>query len=243
MTYNVIYKLMHKVWDDRYAYATAQSLFAGEGLPSPKSFPPTLMDYPQADSLEHPMHPILDIDMDLIQGVVRSNGFGIHPWRLLHSERSQRERDYSEGTDPNLGRAVYAFPSLLNHSCIPSSHELFIGDAMVIRATRDIPKGGEVTNSYLHPRKPYDEKKYDLMQTWRFECTCALCEEDHKDGERARMERASILENIKKTSSDSQEQDDAGSLSRMAVRAKKHCDDMKRTYKSDRAGRAFWVQT
>ncbi len=85
MTYNLIYKFVHKVWDDRYAYATVQSLCGGEDSPNSKPFPPPLMEYPQSKSLEHPMCPILDVDMDLIQGVVQSNSFGINPWILLYS--------------------------------------------------------------------------------------------------------------------------------------------------------------
>ncbi len=238
MTYILIYKFVHKVWDDRYAYATVRSLCGGEDSPNSKPFPPPLKEYPQSKSLEHPMCPILDVDLDLIQGVVQSNSFGINPWILLHSSEFQRMRDYSE--DLVLGKVTYAWPSLINHSCVPSSQDLFIGDAIVIRASRDIPKGDEVTVSYIPREDSYEERIFNLVRSWRFECTCALCEEAVKDGEKARKERARIAEMVSKADGDFHggASPDAGSLNRMAVRTKKYYDDMKRTYTSDRAGAA-----
>ncbi len=239
MCYNVIDKLVHKVWDDRHAYATVQSIFGWDALPNPKPFPPPLTDYPQVESLEHPMRPILDIDMDLIQGVVQSNSFGINPSKLLHSVKFERKRDHFE--DSILGKVTYVWPSLINHSCAPSSHDLFIGDAIVVRASRDIPQGGEVTVSYVARGDPYEERMFNLVRSWRFECTCALCEVDLKDGEKARKERAGITAMVSKANGDAHGggRYDAGSLNRLAVRTKKNYEDMKRTYKSERTGTAF----
>ncbi len=182
------------------------------------------------------MRPIIDIDVDLIHSVVQSNSFGINPWLLLHTAKFQHRSE-----DSVLGKVTYAWPSLINHSCVPSSHDLFIGDAIVIRASRDIPKGDEVTVSYIPREDSYEERIFNLVRSWRFECTCVLCEEDLKDGEKARMERAGLAAMVRKADEESRDigRFDAGSLARLASRVKQYYDDMKRTYRSERTGGAF----
>lgn len=39
--------------------------------------------------------------------------------------------------------------SLVNHSCVPNTQPVLIGDRLLLRAASDIPEGGELTISYL----------------------------------------------------------------------------------------------
>jgi len=39
--------------------------------------------------------------------------------------------------------------SLLNHSCVPNTQPVLIGDRLLLRAASNIPEGGELTTSYL----------------------------------------------------------------------------------------------
>lgn len=238
VTYNQSHKLVQKVWDDKYAYALVQSLYGGQSLPKPKPFPPPAMEFPQVGCKKFPNRPAVDIDIDLIQGVIQSNSFAINPWVLLHPLDSLMAKYKSEGIV--FGKVLYAWPSLINHSCLGSSAVTFIGDAIAIRASRDIRKGEEVTHSYILSSTPYDEKMYSLILAWGFECTCAMCEEDRKDGEGARKERVAIAAKVEEAKEELHEEGirNAGALARTATRMKKYCDDMKQTYKSDREGAA-----
>jgi hypothetical protein len=45
---------------------------------------------------------------------------------------------------------------------------------MVIRATKNIPKGKEIVHSY-DESGVYEARQRALMTTWGFQCSCALC--------------------------------------------------------------------
>ncbi len=170
-------KLVQSVWDDRNKYETILSLFGGEHLRSPNTYPPPLLI--ETPPLEHPTKPIADIDVEYLHGALNANSFG-----------------YSEETG---GKGLYALPSLLNHSCLSSAQRTFLGDAIVIRASRDMKKGDEATVPYLLPSDPYDERRFRIMRSWRFKCTCALCEADSRDDVDARLKRRGMKKEINRS--------------------------------------------
>ncbi|KAH6844726.1 hypothetical protein B0I37DRAFT_433298 [Chaetomium sp. MPI-CAGE-AT-0009] len=72
------------------------------------------------------------------------------------------------------GAGLWPRAALINHSCIPNSEREFIGDLMVVRATKNIAKGEEVVHRYDESGL-YEARQRALMTTWGFECSCALC--------------------------------------------------------------------
>lgn len=68
------------------------------------------------------------------------------------------------------------FASRLNHSCVPNSRQSFIGDMLLLRATKAISKGEEVLISYTPDHHP----TADDFQRWGIVCACALCVEKDK---------------------------------------------------------------
>ncbi len=203
-------KLVQSVWDDRNKYETILSLFGGGHLRSPNAYPPQLLI--ETPPLEHPTKPIADIDIEYIQGVLNANSFG-----------------YSK---KNSGKGLYALPSLLNHSCLSSAQRTFVGDAIVIRASRDMKKGEEVTVPYLLPSDPYDERRFRFMRSWRFKCTCALCEADSQDDVDARLKRRAMKKELDQITDALVCTVDREVLKRLAKDAKRLCDDMGATYNS-----------
>ncbi|KAK3291039.1 uncharacterized protein B0H64DRAFT_331376 [Chaetomium fimeti] len=72
------------------------------------------------------------------------------------------------------GAGLWPRAALINHSCIPNSEREFIGDLMVVRATKNIAKGEEIVHRY-DESGVYEARQGALMTTWGFECSCALC--------------------------------------------------------------------
>ncbi|KAJ6259391.1 hypothetical protein Dda_6292 [Drechslerella dactyloides] len=70
---------------------------------------------------------------------------------------------------------LWFLPSFLRHSCIPNAHRTVIGDMMIIRAGRDMPKDTKVTISCVTP----STWEYPLV---KFICTCPVHEYDAVDG-------------------------------------------------------------
>lgn len=71
--------------------------------------------------------------------------------------------------------AVYPVGSLLNHSCMPTTNRLPVGQHLVVRATRRVAPGDELTCTYIEVRAPVAVRRAELESSWGFECNCARC--------------------------------------------------------------------
>jgi len=67
--------------------------------------------------------------------------------------------------------------SLLNHSCIANTLPILVGDRLIVRAARGIPKGIEVTTNYLgiDAFETVSSRQQHLEATFGFKCGCARC--------------------------------------------------------------------
>ncbi|KAF2122708.1 hypothetical protein BDV96DRAFT_639275 [Lophiotrema nucula] len=79
------------------------------------------------------------------------------------------------GPDSPVG-GVYPTICLINHSCIPNSHNNWNSDAKheTIYATRPIKAGEEITISYDRGG-PANERRATLKSSFGFECDCRIC--------------------------------------------------------------------
>jgi hypothetical protein len=84
-------------------------------------------------------------------------------------------------------RAAY-----INHSCIPNAEREFVGDLMVLCATRDIAAGEEIVQSY-DQSGDYEARQQALLATWGFECHCALCVAEREDDVAVREKRRKLV--------------------------------------------------
>ncbi|KAL6709652.1 hypothetical protein ACN47E_001080 [Coniothyrium glycines] len=87
--------------------------------------------------------------------------------------------------------------SYINHDCLPNSVRTFIGDLLLLRATRDISEGEEITAQYLAPDLVYAERQKNIYDTWQFRCECKLCELDKAIGKDIESQRMTIFEELK----------------------------------------------
>jgi tetratricopeptide (TPR) repeat protein len=87
---------------------------------------------------------------------------------------------------------LWLHAALINHSCLPNVEPGFIGDLMMLRATRRIQEGEEIFHSYDATRD-YDARQVGLRTTWNFECDCELCQAEREDAEDVRKRRTELM--------------------------------------------------
>lgn len=67
--------------------------------------------------------------------------------------------------------------SYINHSCMSNSRRAFIGDMMIVRASRDLPADTEITFWYESPMPCVPRDLPMNLQHWGFICDCMLCQD------------------------------------------------------------------
>ena len=173
---SLVSSIVQKMWDDESLAETIRSLYAG-----PRAAPPL----PYSDStspkiterkpLSHPLKSKVDIDVAYVEGVVSYN--------TLLLDRTV-DHVYPDG-DPQPSRngsALYGLASLCNHSCLPTAYRSFFGDFIVMRASRDIKQGEEITIQYI-PDEMHMHRRHLKLLKLCIQCDCMLCKADVADGE------------------------------------------------------------
>ena len=77
-----------------------------------------------------------------------------------------------------VGIGIWRYLSLFNHSCIPNTSIIGIGDFVFVIANKLIKKGEEITILYLSNPKHYNTKTRYLKNEYNFECDCPICKEE-----------------------------------------------------------------
>ena len=89
----------------------------------------------------------------------------------------QKEGPFDNYCRKHFGAGLYGTACLINHSCDPSAYGSFFGNLCVLRATRTIRKGEEVSISYgvKHGDDPKALRQIRLQANYSFTCTCIAC--------------------------------------------------------------------
>ena len=74
---------------------------------------------------------------------------------------------------------LWFYSSLINHSCLPNCDYIGIGDFIFIVSIEDIPKGDELTISYVPNDIEYSER-IEKLKKWGFKCQCKLCKKEEE---------------------------------------------------------------
>jgi hypothetical protein len=117
------------------------------------------------------------VDTFRVHDIISRNAFG------LGSQYDGDARTASTG--------LWIQASYINHSCIPNSRREYIGDLMLIYATKPIAAGEEIFSSY-NQSSDYDTRQAALMTTWNFVCNCRLCVAEMKDDPVAKEKRRQL---------------------------------------------------
>ncbi|KAL3842335.1 hypothetical protein ACJMK2_020363 [Sinanodonta woodiana] len=96
------------------------------------------------------------------------------------SELFYKQGYLAESFTQEIGSAIYATLSLINHSCDPSVTRHSYGNICVVRAIRNIPKGKEILDNYgvLYPLTSCPSRRTKLNKQYFFICNCLACQDD-----------------------------------------------------------------
>lgn len=80
----------------------------------------------------------------------------------------------------NISVGIWCLLSFINHSCIYNVDTIYIRDICILRAICDIPAGGEILRTYQTrlDSNTLEENQIMLYKTWKFQCSCILCESE-----------------------------------------------------------------
>lgn len=125
------------------------------------------------------------VDTFLVQAIDRLNGFDFPG--IKSTEDGSGEQPTAAG--------IWLHVSHANHSCIPNADRSFIGDMMVVRATRDIKAGEEITLAHVSASDPYLERK-ERLSSYGIECGCKLCKTEKSIPNKRLSKRAKLVDDV-----------------------------------------------
>ncbi|KAJ6178732.1 hypothetical protein N7519_009193 [Penicillium mononematosum] len=133
--------------------------------------------YKSVDVLEVGAIPI--IDTFLVERIILLNSFGCP---LLSRQSHIRTVKGDDDTDEKSNKqfhssGVWSMASYINHSCLSNARRSFIGDMMIVRASRDLPPNTEITFWYKSPMTRDPKESPVNLQHWGFKCDCILCQD------------------------------------------------------------------
>ncbi|KAK5682701.1 hypothetical protein LTS10_005831 [Elasticomyces elasticus] len=125
---------------------------------------------------------------------------------------------------------IWRVASYINHACSGNAFRVFVADIMVIRATRDIKAGDEVTMRYTNPKEDGPASRKKTEDSWGFECDCAICKADLAVPSKQLERRNSLSKEVEKFLGSNRLtlQSRAGAAS--IRKAEKFCADLEATY-------------
>ncbi|RSL93841.1 hypothetical protein CDV31_014539 [Fusarium ambrosium] len=136
------------------------------------------------------------IDSFLVERIITLNSFG-----SPRTSRASFEKSITQRTQETTFRTcgIWLLASKMNHSCVSNCRRSFIGDMQIIRATKDLPAGTELTFVYRSPEplESYQDVQKSLSG-WHFLCGCELCLERKATPDATLEKRRAITENLKR---------------------------------------------
>jgi len=108
-----------------------------------------------------------------------------HICQMVSNAHAITELCTFEGSNPStvnerqerIATAIYPSASLMNHSCNPTVINSFQGNRLVVRAIKDVKKGGEIFNCYgPHYRRMRRSERLEALEAqYSFTCQCQSC--------------------------------------------------------------------
>jgi hypothetical protein len=178
------HKTIERIAMNPSRYAELFNLYGGDSYPP---LPETISahQYPLPESaLKFPF----DVDVMRIHVICTYNRFGFNSVNDLATFGRPKPKKNKLKTTP---AGLYLFPSYFNHSCVPNAEREQFGEAMVIRATRNIAKRDEIFLSYMGTSSDYEERK-NTLKRWIAVCDCELCRCDREAGDQKLAKRQEL---------------------------------------------------
>ncbi|RMZ18041.1 hypothetical protein D0860_00011 [Hortaea werneckii] len=93
--------------------------------------------------------------------------------------------------EPSIG--IWIAASYMNHACDGTAVRAFLGDMMLVHATKDIAKGQEILIPYLEPEMDHAVTSARLQGQWGFTCHCLICTAETKGSQTQRAKRTALV--------------------------------------------------
>ncbi|KAI7212956.1 hypothetical protein KC333_g6835 [Hortaea werneckii] len=130
------------------------------------------------------------IDIFQTQAIIERNSFGFNSRiseNLLENEAKKRQAAGIAST------GIWITASFMNHACDGNAARAFLGDMMLVHATKDIAKGQEILIPYLEPDMDHAVTLASLQQQWGFTCHCAICTAETEVPQMQREKRTALV--------------------------------------------------
>ncbi|KAL8823300.1 MAG: hypothetical protein Q9191_005988 [Dirinaria sp. TL-2023a] len=138
------------------------------------------------------------IDTFLIERIICLNCFGCpRTSSKSHSEKAGKSKDETKGNAFHTS-GLFINASYINHSCYSNVRRSFIGDMMIVRATRNIPADTEITFWYSAPEpKSSYTRTQEKLSNWGFQCACSICKDKKATRKQTVTKRNGLLRDLK----------------------------------------------
>lgn len=146
-------------------------------------------DYHPKTSLQA-IEGLVPVDTFRAQAIIEYNCFACPTIRS--SSRAAQKQAIGPAGYHSTGLWLRA--SYINHACDGNALRSFIGDMMIVRATRDVAKGEEILMPYRLPDAVNAVTQEELEKTWGFKCDCDLCIAEAASLPTQRKYRAQLIE-------------------------------------------------
>ncbi|KAK3838596.1 MAG: hypothetical protein JOS17DRAFT_670337, partial [Linnemannia elongata] len=109
-----------------------------------------------------PLHALTSLDVKRLISALESNAFGMF--------------DRTKKKPVCFGRAIYPIASFFNHSC-EYPYDSRVGEfrMMTFFSICEIPKGKDITISYIDTEMPLQARRLALLSDYHFHCCCERC--------------------------------------------------------------------
>mmetsp|Transcript_38102 Transcript_38102/g.109958 ORF Transcript_38102/g.109958 Transcript_38102/m.109958 type:complete len:458 (+) Transcript_38102:23-1396(+) len=121
-----------------------------------------------------------EVDEARVKRVLQVNGRHLGPSAPSDSNSSPVQAgDAKKPRSERESCGVWLLPSLLNHSCAPTTGFIYLDNKYVcIFAARDLRAGDELTDSYVDIFCPRRQRLKELHEQKGFNCACSRCEKE-----------------------------------------------------------------
>lgn len=99
--------------------------------------------------------------------------------------------------DPSSASGIWITASYMNHACDGNARRSFIGDMMIVRATKTIKRHAEIFMPYHPASEDHDVTRAALQKSWKFICECAMCLAEQKGTKLQHNQRAAPVVDAK----------------------------------------------
>ncbi|KAL9077334.1 MAG: hypothetical protein Q9157_003370 [Trypethelium eluteriae] len=136
------------------------------------------------------------VDTFLVERIINFNVFGCPVSSVISHKNVRDGKEMKEKAHHSCG--IWTQASYINHSCTSNARRAFIGDMMIVRATRDMESGTEITFWYHSPLGASAKAEQEKFKHWDFVCDCAICQDSRDTKAAVAAEREKVMKNLKR---------------------------------------------